>query len=192
MVTATLPIRYEIENTGTSASNTYLEHICNTIISEGGFSPRVSTRAISNAITGVNISNVSYTPLIAIRLKSGRTGGVAVPVLANLYGLQNTPFSYQILQDATITGGTWADSGTESHVEYNITPTSYTGGRNLLQGIFIGGTAVQPVSVPFKDFNSSYQLKTRIDGTMETFLIAVQATTNNDDAIASLAWEEYN
>lgn len=192
MATGTLPLRIEIENTGTSASNTSLEHICNTVISEGGHSPRVSTRAISNPLTGVNISNVAYTPVLAIRLKSGRAGGVVVPALLNLYGLQNTPFSYRVYLDATISGGTWVSASAESHVEYNITATSFTGGRSQLEGMFIGGTYVQPVSILLKDFNSSYQLRTRIDGTMETFLIAIQATTNNDDAISSLAWEEYN
>lgn len=192
MATATLPIRYEIENTSTSASNTTLEHICNTILSEGGFTPRVATRAVSNPIAGVNVSNVTYTPLIAIRLKSNRVGGVVVPVLVNLYGLQAAAFSYQIISDATITGGTWVSADSESHVEYNLTPTSFTGGQNLLQGIFSGGSGTSPVYLTLKDFNSSYQLKTRIDGTMETFLIAVLATTNNDDALASLTWEEYN
>ena len=192
MVTATLPVRYEIENTGTAASNTTLEHICNTVISEGGHTPRVATRAVSNPVTGVNVSDVTYTPLIAIRLKSTRTNGIVVPAMVNLYGLQNTPFNYTIVQNATVSGGTWVNAGTESHVEYNITPTSYTGGQNLLQGMFIGGTYVQPTTVLLKEFNSSYQLKTRIDGTCETFVLAALATTNNDDALASLAWEEYN
>lgn len=192
MASGTLPLRLEIENTGTTASNTSLEHICNTVISEGGHSPRVSTRAISNPLTGVNISNIAYTPTIALRLKSTNIGGVVVPALINLYGLQNTPFSYRIYMDASITGGTWASQSSESHVEYNITATSFTGGRQLLEGMFIGGTYVQPVTVMLKDFNSSYQLRSKIDGSTESFLIAVQATTNNDDAITSLAWEEYN
>lgn len=192
MATATLPIRYEIENTGTSASSTTLEHICNTVISEGGHSPKVLSRAISNPLTGVNISNVTYTPLIALRLKSGREGGVAVPSLANLFGLQSTPFNYSIIQSPALTGGTWVDAGSESNVEYNITATSYTGGDQLLQGMFIGGTSSQPTELKFKEFNSSFQLRTKIDGTNEIFLLAAKATTNNDDALASLAWEEYN
>lgn len=192
MATATLPVRYEIENTGATTGNTSLEHICNTVISEGGHTPKVSTRAISNAITGLNISNASYTPLIAIRLKTNRLGGVVIPASANLYGLQNTPFNYQITQNATITGGTWVSASEESHVEYNITPVSMTGGQGLLQGMFIGGTYVQPTTINFKEFNSSYQLKRRIDGSVETFVISVLATTNNDDALASLIWEEYN
>ncbi len=190
--TATLPIRYEIENTSSTLTSTYLEHICNTISSEGGHTPRVSTRAASNALTGLNVSNVTYTPLVALRLKSSRIGGVAIPTLMNIYGLQNTPFSYKVYQDVSITGGTWVSEGDESNVEYNTTPTSFTGGSTLLQGIFIGGTNVQPTTVLFSEIDSSYQLKVRINGTTEALLIAALATTNNDDALASLTWEEIN
>jgi hypothetical protein len=110
----------------------------------------------------------------------------------NIYGLQSTAFRYTITQAANVVGGTWVSGGDESHVEYNITPTSYTGGINLLQGMFTGGTGVSVTDVDFKRFNSSYQLKTNLDGSMDTFLISVIATTNNDDAVASITWEEYN
>ena len=193
MGTATLPVRYEMENTGTVASATSLRHICNTVISEGGHTPRVSTRSASTSLAGINLSNVSFTPVIAIRLKSDRNGGVVVPAAVDLFGLQNTPFIYKILNDVSITGGSWVSASTESHVEYNISMTGFTGtGREYMQGVFTGGTAATPLRVLFKDFNSSYQLRTKIDGTSEVFLIAVQATTNNDDAIASILWEEYN
>jgi len=193
MGTATLPVRYEIENTGTVASATSLRHICNTVISEGGHTPRVSTRSASTPLSGVNVSNVAFTPVIAIRLKTGRSGGVVVPAAADLFGLQNTPFIYKVLNDVTITGGSWVSSSAESHVEYNITMTGFTGtGREYMQGVFTGGTGATPLRVLFKDFNSSYQLRTKIDGTSEVFLIAVQATSNNDGAIASVLWEEYN
>jgi len=110
----------------------------------------------------------------------------------NLYGIQSTPFRYTVTQAANVVGGTWVTPEAESHVEYNITPTSYTGGKNLLQGMFTGGTGVSVIDVDFKRFNSSYQLRTNLDGSMDTFLISVIATTNNDDAVASITWEEYN
>ena len=192
MTTASLPIRYEITNTGTTNVNTTLEHICNTIISEGGHSPKVITKAVSNALTGLNMSNVEYRPLIALRLKANRNGGIVIPSNSILYGLQSAPFNYRILQGSTITGGTWVSGGTESHAEYNVTATGYTGGDVLLEGIFVGGSGVQATAIDFKTHNSSFQLRTLLDGTMQTFVIAAIATTNNDDAIASLSWEEYN
>lgn len=192
MTTASLPIRYEIENTGTAASSTTLRHICNSLISEGGYSPKVSTRSITTTLTGIELSNTEFRPMIAIRLKTTNFGGVVVPVLTDLFGLQTTPFNFKLLSDATVTGGTWTSAGTESHIEYNITATAVSGGRNYMQGIFTGGTSATPTKVSFKEFNSSYQLRTRIDGTSETFVIAAQATTNNDDAVCSLIWEEFN
>jgi hypothetical protein len=192
MTTASLPITYEIINVDGSSANAYLEHICNSIISEGGFTPRVSTRAISTALTGINLATSVFRPLVAIRLKSTRSGGIVVPTGTNLYGLQSTPFDYKVLQGATITGGAWVSAGNESHVEYNITATGLTGGDALLQGIFSGGTAAGQTNINFKEFNSSYQLKTKLDGTNEIFVVAAISTTNNDDAIASLTWEEFN
>jgi hypothetical protein len=192
MTTASLPIRYEIRNTAETESNTTLEHICNTIISEGGHSPKVITRGVTTALTGLNMSTTVYRPLVAIRLKANRKGGIVIPGAGVLYGLQNTPFSYRIFQGATITGGTWVSGGDESHTEYNITATGLTGGKDLMDGVFIGGIYVQPVNLDFKTHNSSFQLRALLDGTMETFVIAAIATTNNDDAVASLTWEEYN
>lgn len=193
MGTATLPLRYEIENTGAAASATTLRHICNTVISEGGHTPRVATRSASTALTGVNLSNTQFLPVIAVRLKSTRNGAVVVPAAVDLFGLQATPYIYKVINDVTVTGGTWQTTSTESHVEYNVTATAFSGtGREYMQGVFTGGTGSSPVRVMFKDFDSSYQLRTKIDGTNEIFLIAVQATTNNDDCIGSIIWEEYN
>jgi hypothetical protein len=192
MTSATLPLRLEIENTAGTVSNSRLKHICNTVISEGGSTPRVSPSSVSTPLTGINLSNNSYTPVLALRLKTTNIDGVAVPVNMNLYGLQNTAYRYRLLNDVTLTGGTWMSAASESHVEYNITATAFTGGRSLIEGIFVGGTVSGATSVNIKDFNSAMQLTRRIGGTPEVFLLAVQATSNNDDCVASMIWEEYN
>lgn len=193
MTSATLPLRLEIENTAGTVSNSRLKHICNTVISEGGSTPRVSPRAISTPLNGINLSNNSYTPIIALRLKTTNIDGVVVPANINIYGLQNTAYRYQILNDVTLVGGTWVSAATESHIEYNITATSYTGGRRMIEGIFVGGTISGATSININDFNSAMQLTRRANGgTSEVFLLAVQATSNNDDCVASMIWEEYN
>lgn len=192
MTSATLPIRYEIENTADTTGNSRLKHICNTVISEGGSTPKVSPRAVSTPLTGTNLSNTAFTPVIALRLKTSHIDGVVVPVNTDLYGLQNTAYRYQLLNDVTLTGGSWVSAATESHVEYNITATGFTGGRKMIEGIFVGGTIGGATSVKIKDFNSAMQLTRKIDGTQEIMLLAVQATTNNDDCVASMIWEEYN
>ena len=192
MTTATLPIRYEIENLSSTASNSRLKHICNTVISEGGHSPRLTTRSIMTPLAGINLSNTGTTPLIAVRLKSTRLDGVAVPKIANFYGIQNNAYQYQVWNDVTLTGGTWVSAGTESHVEYNITATAFTGGRKWMEGIFVGGTISGETQLDFEIFNSAAQLKRKLNGTAEILVLSATATTNNDDAVASLIWSEYN
>lgn len=192
MTSATLPLRYEIENISSTSGSSQLKHICNTVISEGGHTPRVSPRAVSTPLTGINLSNSVYTPVIAIRLKTTNIDGVVVPSNINLYGLQNTAYRYAIYNDVSLTGGTWISANAESHVEYNITATAFTSGRKLLEGIFVGGAISGSTNIMLKDFNSSLQLTRKINRTSEVFLLAVQATGNNDDCVASMIWEEYN
>lgn len=191
MTTATLPLRLEIENTGTTSGSSQLKHICNSVISEGGYSPSVSSRAASTALSGVNLNQSTFTPAIAIRLKAGREDAVVVPGLVTMWGLQNTPFIYRLSMNEVVANGTWTSAGSESSVEYNVTATDISGGDTLMQGLFGGGTIGSHLVLNLKEYNHSYQLRRRLDGTRETMVISILATTNNDDAVATLTWEEF-
>lgn len=194
MTSATLPVRYEIENTGTTASTSRLKHICNSVMSEGGWNPIVQTRSAGTSLTGLAMSKTVYRPLISIRLKSAfaRDGAVVVPTTMNLYGIQSNAFGYKILQNPTITGGTWVSAGDESTVEYNISATALTGGRAMIQGLFMGGDKGAALQMDLKDNNHQFQLRRSIDGTQHIFCIAAIATDNNDYAIGSMNWSEFN
>lgn len=190
MSTATLPLRLEIENTTTNGVTSTLNHICNSVMSEAGYTPSVATRAVSTPLTGTNLSQSAFTPLIAIRLKANRENAVVIPNIVTAWGLQNFPFIYRLSMNETVANGTWTSAGTESAVEYNISATDISGGDVLMEGIFGGGTIGSPLTLDLHGLNSSYQLRRRLDGTRETLVVSVLATTNNDDAIASLTWEE--
>jgi hypothetical protein len=196
MTTASLPVRYEITNTTATSGVSEMKQICSTVISEGGYTPKTIPRSISTALAGVNLSNTVFRPLVAIRLRSDRTEGIAVPAMADLYGLQGNPFIFKMTQNATITTGTWVSVGAESHVEYNITATdTINTGTDLIRGTFLGsgvGNAGSVRNVDVRDFNHSLQLRRRLDGTREIFVLACQATSNNDDAVGVLTWQEDN
>lgn len=193
MTTATLPVRYEIENTGTTSSNSTLKHICNTVISEGGYAPSVVTRAASTSLAGLEMSQNDFRPLLSLRLKTNQYDSVVVPAKLDLFGLQSTPFVYKIVLNANVVGGSWLTTGTDSVVEYNANATTLgSDGLDLMQGMFVGGTSAQPITINLKEHNHSLQLTSNINGSPSVFCVAVKATTNNDDALGSLAWEEYN
>lgn len=192
MTTASLSCRYEIANTANTLVTSTMKQICSTVISEGGYQQLGLTRSISTPLVGVNLTNDVNNPVIAIRLKPYRTEAVVIPTEINLYGLQATAFNFKIIKGSTISGGTWVGTDSESSVQYNITATSASGGRILQEGIFKGQTTVQPMILS-DIFNGALQLTRGIidsDSAGDVFLLTVTPTTNNDDVIASMSWQE--
>ena len=191
ITTASLSCRYELTNTGTTSGAT-MKQICSTVISEGGYISTGLTRSASNPITGYVLGEDKDNPVISLRLRSGRTDAIAVPREISLYGLQNTAFKYKLIQDATINGGTWSLTDSASSVEYNITADSAIGGTVIFESIFKGQATVDPILLQ-EQFGNALQLTRDIieaDSVGNTFTITIQPTTNNDDVIASVTWQE--
>jgi hypothetical protein len=59
------------------------------------------------------------------------------------------------------------------------------------QGIFVGSNKGGSASVSSSDVDFSQQLGRTINGTSDIWCIAAIATTNNDDAVASVSWQEH-
>lgn len=190
MTTATLPIRYEIKNTGTTGSASTMRQICSSVMSEGGYTPSNITRSISSAITGKNISDTVYTPLATIRLRSGREDAIVIPNSVDVYGLQQAAFKWRLIQGGLLNDNTWATVDSESSVEYNLAATTVTGGTILLEGIFIGAVKGGAEGIDLTKHMLAYQLRRRLDNTRENLTLAVLATTNNDDAVGNITWQE--
>ncbi len=190
MTSATLPIRYELTSTNSTAT---MKAICSTVISEGGYVNRSRTRSAATALTGKNISNTSYTPLVSIRLKSSRLDAVVVPSKYDIYGIQQAAFRYAVILNPVLSTGTvsWTSAGIDSSVEYDISATSLTGGTVIDTGIFVGSTKGGSSTVNLSDVNFSEQLGRSIAGVSDIFCLAAIATTNNDDAAGTLVWQEH-
>lgn len=192
ITTATLPIRYEITNTGSTGISSTLKQICSTVVSEGGYEQIGITRAASNPITGKEIANIVDNPMVSLRLRSGRTDAVVVPRMLTMYGLQNTAFLYKIIKNAALTNPSWSLTDSGSAVQYDISATAMTGGTVIYQGVFMGQQTVDPIDLA-DQFNHGLQLTRNIidsDSAGNILTIALVPTTNNDDAVVALAWQE--
>ena len=189
MTTATLPVRYEISSTGPAGS---MRAICSSVISEGGYANRSISRAIGTSLLGKNLSNVVYTPLVAIRLKSTNIDGIVVPVKFDLFGVQQNAFGYQVLLNPTLTNAAWTNVGSDSNVEYDISATALTGGTLIDAGIFVGNVKGGAISVSRTDVDFSQQLGRTINNVSDIWCLAAISTTVNDDCAASVSWEEYS
>ena len=189
MTTATLPIRYELVSTGPSAS---MRAICSTVISEGGYANRSQSRAIGTALTGKNLSDTAYRPLVCLRMKSTALDSIVIPTAFDIYGLQQAAFVYRIILNPTLTNADWTSAGTNSTVEYDLSATALSGGTVVAQGIFVGSNKGGSAQVSNNEVDFSQQLGRTIAGVSDIWCLAAIATTNNDDAVGVVNWQEHN
>ena len=188
MTTASLACRYELTSTGSTGT---IKQICSSVISEGGYINRSITRAVGTELTGKNLSNTVYRPLVCIRLKNTRLDSIVVPTKFDLYGLQQAAFSYRVIVNPTLTDANWVSVNNDSSVEYDISATALTGGTVIDQGIFVGSNKGGSASVSSSEVDFSQQLGRTLAGVSDIWCIAAIATTNNDDAVASVSWQEH-
>jgi hypothetical protein len=138
MTTASLPCRYEIENTGTTASSSTMKQICISVVSNGGYQ-RQSISWTASRTTAVSVGT-TYYPLVAIRLAAGREDSVILP--ANFAALPSTDGNFVISlirNPDPITTGTWSTHSNDN-VEYNNSATSMTGGTVVGEYFLAGGS----------------------------------------------------
>ena len=193
ITTASLPLRYEITNTGTTSGASTLKQICSTVLSEGGYELRGSQQAVGTPITSPRALTTGGTfyPIVSIRLKSTRLDAVVLATAISVIGNTAANYNWQVVSSGTTTGGSWVSAGANSSVEYNLTGSSFTGGRILASGFFTA-TASTSVSVDILRaalFNNQLE-RDGLTGTPYEFTVILAAGTNNETAFVSMDWEE--
>jgi len=194
ITTANLPIRYEIVNTGTTASSSTLKQICSTILSEGGYRLSGRGNSIATALTTpISMATAgTYYPLISIRLRSATPDAIVVPTRFSILGASNTVnYNWRIVLGGTTTGGTWTTAPNGSPVEYNITPTGFSGGTTIKTG-FVSGSAQgnAPVELSREDI-FKYQLeRDSLAGTFTELSIIASGDSNSSEGLAAINWDE--
>ena len=196
ITTASLPLRYEIENLDTVASASTLKQVCSTVISEGGYELRGKQLAVGTPVStayDLTSTGVLY-PVVSIRLKASpdRLDAVVIPTATSILGVGNNAiFAWYLQQGATTSGGTWVSAGSDSAVEYNLTGTSSSGGVTLAKG-YVSSTTQSSVTLNIlKEALFNFQL--RRDGftsTPEELSLLLETKVAGDDVYASLDWEE--
>jgi len=196
ITTGSLPLRYEIENTAGTASNSTLKQVCSSVISEGGYELRGLQQAVETPIgTPYDLTTaVTYYPIISIRLKSSpnRLDAIVILTALSIMGITNNAnYNWRVVATGTTTGGTWVSAGADSAVEYNLTGTSFAGGRILASG-FINGSnqGSTPVDI-LKEALFTFQLeRNSFTSTPYELTLIAAADTNGADIYASMDWEE--
>ena len=195
ITTASLPLRYEIENTGTTSGSSILKQICSTVISEGGYELRGLQQAVSIPITAARTTSTAgtYYPIISIRLKASPNFLDAIIILTalSLLGTGNgVNYNWKVIASGTTTAGTWVSAGSDSAVEYNLTGTSFANGRTLASGYFSSSNQGTTSIDILKEALFKFQLERNTFTSTAFELTLVVASDGGGSVFASVDWEE--
>jgi len=186
MTTPNLPLRYELTNTGITATSSTLKQICNTALSEGGYEARATENIIgTTALTGQTVGT-AYTNLATIRLR--QSGAIVVPSGADILNISNTDFEWALFKNVTPnTAFTWSNA--TDNVQYSLEAKTFTDTGTRVSGGYMGGKTA-PVALGDGGFDWDYQIGELIDGTSETLTLAVRASSSSKAAAGIMKWYE--
>jgi hypothetical protein len=198
ITTASLPLRYEIKNTGVTASNSTLKQVCSSVISEGGYELRGTQQSIgSDIVTGKSLATKgTFYPVVALRLKSSpdRLDAISVLSAASLLGTGNgINYKWRIVQNCTVSGGTWTSAGVNSSVEYSLDSTAVdqTNARTLASGFLNSSNQASPTINLLKEALFRFQFERNgLTSTPSTIALIVTSDTDTQKVFGSLDWEE--
>jgi hypothetical protein len=194
MSTPNLPLRYEIENDGTGAAST-LEHICSSVNSEGGLNKVGPTFYITTDDTVVEVGTTSeWQAVLGVRLKSSCIGQtVRILDISLLEDTGNEELEWALYLNPSIDtppAVSWADEpGTCVQKAVFAEDNLVSGGTKIAGGYFFapGGGGYVAITI-----NSSLNLGSAIDGTVDEIILAVQGVggANNADVHGAMNIQE--
>jgi hypothetical protein len=196
ITTASLPLRIEIENTGSTSGSSTLKQVCSTVISEGGYQLYGAQKAAGTVITVPYNMSVAgtYYPIVSIRLKSTRLDAVVILTALSVLPASTGNYNWRVLAGTTTAGGSWTDPGSDSAVEYKINGTGVSGGRILASGFISQSNQSNPALDILKEALFRFQLE-RDTFTSTAYEITIAVAAQNvggggNNIFASMDWEE--
>jgi hypothetical protein len=186
MSTPNLPIRYEIDNDGTGASDEFI-HICCSVQSEGGQQDNGKLMYKSTAGTHLNAdsANTLYA-VIGIRLKSAYIGVSVDQLSMSMISETNDDFEWVQLLNPTVAGTFTYTDLANSACQYalGVTANTVSGGTELMGGF---SKSQSPANTALEN---AIRIGSAIDGTQDTMVLCVRPLGANEDIQASLTWRE--
>ena len=191
MTTATLPVRYEIFNTGITTSASTLKQICVSIQSNGGYEKKQAMDVVRNT-TAVSIAaGQAFIPLLSIRLAPGREDAVIIPHEFNILPDSTNPATFEValIKNATLTNASFATTSTSTaNVQVDFAATAMTGGTIVKNDYVTSankGTA--PLNVT-QEYNWDLQLGRTQTKVSDIYTLAMRGISGSGTGLGSLGF----
>lgn len=194
MGTASLPVRFEIENTGNTTLPSTLKQICATVISNGGYERYTEAWRTTRTSSISSVASASgWAPIVSIRLSSNRMDSVILPSDLSIVGDgNNIVYEWALLRNANIEGGAWlTHTPSNGNTEYNANATSLAGGTVVQSGMFTSTTQSTGSAVSLGEFRFDLQLGRDLETprNSDTMTLAIRhLTAGGGKCFGSLGW----
>jgi len=190
MQTANLPIRYEIEATGTLSGSAVLQQICSTCMIEGGYSPEGRRKMIGTAALGspsTLTTGDTWYSIAAIRIKSSRPYAVIVPTGYDVSALTNADYECGLFYGVTLASGSYSYTSFDDNIEYDLTTRALSATGTRIAGNYLSGKAAPTITLA-GDIPFANQLGQTIGGTSDILTLAARGKSNNNDIAGLIKW----
>ena len=180
MTTATLPVRYEITNTGATASSSSMKQICSSVISMGGYEQISIDHTARRTTSFTNIDTAAtFYPIVSIRLASTALGAVVLPNRIQFLPLASQNYEVALVKNCTLTGASWAAVDSDSNVEMDVSATAISALGTIVQTDYVtssGSGGTLNTSGP-TGFNWDLQLGVSLSSVSDIYTLAVRTVS---------------
>jgi hypothetical protein len=168
------PVHYEIRQTGPGTG--VMNHICSTVIIEGG--EQDIGQPISISDNGIGLVTTEFRPLLFVRYNPAKLDTVAFIKSAEVLNTGGNPALYRVYYNPVITGTqpTWLDIPNTSLQYANGSATTQISGGYVLYSSFMpagigGSTTAESLPIP----GILARLGSFINGTPDVIVLAAQS-----------------
>jgi hypothetical protein len=188
MTTATLPIRYEITNTGTVASSSAMKQICSSMMSEGGYE-QTSAELAARRTSVLGTIGTTFLPLVSIRLNSSRKGSVILPNRMSVLPTTNQNYEVALVKNATLTSASYI-TGSFDNVDYDVSATAMSGGTIVQTDYITSSSQGRAVLTAPTGYNFDLQLGVSLAGVSDVYTVVIRTVSGatTGDALGSLTF----
>jgi hypothetical protein len=183
-----LPLRWEIEATGTITGTPQLEAICGTVASEGGYEITGLTSSADSGLSARVIASGGTGELLAVRMQSAFTEFATFFIQAlSIINVTSGPFRWRLVLNPTETAaGTWAPVA-GSILEQNGSRTVTAGTGTVIAAGYVAATSNQITL----DARPVLTAGTTLAGVTDIFSLQISnLSVQSEDYYGSLTWRE--
>lgn len=168
MSTSNLPIRYQIENSGTGVASS-IECICSCVISEGGREEVATNGYVSTDGTSIEATKSYTNAILAMRLKTGYIGTTVDILDVSLITTSNDNYEWRLILNPSGLNSLSYSGINNSSIEFAIpaSQTHISGGY-----VMAGGYAQAKTDIQAESLKSLLKLGSSITGRRDELVLA--------------------